>query len=90
MSCLVEEVYTIEKPLNDNRFTFLDQVYKIVVQWSNGHSTIIYRRYSMFFDFMVSWYECKYFRKLTWDAIYRCLVKMGVGIEKEQYGWING
>ena len=54
MGSLVEEVYTIEKPLSDNQFTFLDQVYKIVVQWSNGRSTIIYRRYSMFFDFMVS------------------------------------
>ena len=31
-----------------------DQVYKIVVQWSNGTSTVIYRRYSMFFDIMVS------------------------------------
>lgn len=28
-------------------------VYKIVVQWSNGTTTVVYRRYSMFFDFLV-------------------------------------
>lgn len=31
-----------------------DQVYKVVVQWSNGSETVVYRRYSMFFDFLVS------------------------------------
>jgi hypothetical protein len=32
-------------------------VYKIVVKWSNGLSTVIYRRYSMFFDFMIKLHE---------------------------------
>ena len=54
MSCSVQELYTIKKTANDGESTFLDQVYKIVVQWSNGSSTVIYRRFSMFFDFMVS------------------------------------
>jgi hypothetical protein len=35
-------------------FALLNKVYKIVVQWSNGTTTVVYRRYSMFFDFLVS------------------------------------
>ena len=54
MSCFsVEELYAVENKTNDGSLS-LDQVYKIVVNWSNGQSTVIYRRYSMFFDFMVS------------------------------------
>lgn len=30
------------------------QVYKVVVKWTNGSETTIYRRYSIFFDFVVS------------------------------------
>ena len=39
------------RPVTD--VLFPNQVYKVVVQWSNGSSTVIYRRYSMFFDFLV-------------------------------------
>ena len=53
MSCSVEELYTIENASGNDGLSFTDQVYKIVVQWSDGSSTIIYRRYSMFFDFQV-------------------------------------
>ncbi len=53
MSCPLQELYYIIMATTD-RLTFIDQVYKIVVQWSNGKSTVIYRRYSMFFDFQVS------------------------------------
>ena len=56
MACSVQELFTIERSLSDGNesYTFSDQVYKIVVQWSDGTSTTIYRRYSMFFDFQVS------------------------------------
>lgn len=30
------------------------QVYKVVVQWTNDKEIIIYRKYSFFFDFVVS------------------------------------
>lgn len=43
-----------EMLLNLTDVSLMDQVYKIVVQWSNGATTVIYRRYSMFFDFLVS------------------------------------
>lgn len=30
------------------------QVYKVVVRWTNEAETVIYRKYSLFFDFVVS------------------------------------
>jgi len=40
---------------------FFSQVYKMEVEWTNGTSSVVYRRYSMFFDFQVSlrrvWYS---------------------------------
>lgn len=30
------------------------QVYKMIVEWTSGTTSIVYRRYSMFFDFQVS------------------------------------
>ena len=35
-------------------YAVLNQVFKMVVKWSNGSTSVIYRRYSMFFDFLVS------------------------------------
>ena len=43
-----------QSSLTTTDHSLLDQVYKVVVEWSNGTSTVIYRRYSMFFDFLVS------------------------------------
>ena len=65
MSFSVEEL-----PVDDNCSALSpdsppDQVYKIVVQWSNGTSTVIYRRYSMFFDIMVSQWKWILWSKLA-------------------------
>ena len=35
-------------------FLFHLQVYKVVVTWTDGKEIIIYRKYSFFFDFVVS------------------------------------
>ena len=35
-------------------YVVFNQVFKMVVQWSNGSKTVVYRRYSLFFDFLVS------------------------------------
>ena len=34
--------------------SFYSQVYKVVVDWTDGKNIIIYRKYSFFFDFVVS------------------------------------
>lgn len=38
--------------------TFFSQVYVLEVTWSEGTKTIIYRRYSRFFEFQVSQLVC--------------------------------
>ena len=35
-------------------YVVFNQVFKMVVKWSNGSKTVVYRRYSLFFDFLVS------------------------------------
>ena len=40
-------------------YVVFNQVFKMVVKWSNGSKTVVYRRYSLFFDFLVSG-EMKY------------------------------
>lgn len=80
MSLSVEELAVDDKsPVHFPDSPFPDQVYKVVVQWSNGTSTIIYRRYSMFFDFMVSQAKMKYFGYLGL-LFSRDVAKMGAGI----------
>lgn len=39
--------------------SFCVQVYKMVVEWTSGTTSIVYRRYSMFFDFQVNMYKEK-------------------------------
>ena len=50
----MQSVGPVNNTLTTADHSLLDQVYKVVVEWSNGTSTVIYRRYSMFFDFLVS------------------------------------
>ncbi len=41
-------------PIPPPPFVSVDQVYKVVIEWSNDSTVIIYRRYTHFFDFLVS------------------------------------
>lgn len=43
-----------ELAMASNDELYSTQVYKVVVKWTNETETVIYRRYSSFFDFVVS------------------------------------